>query len=476
MSFFLGLDLGTSYFKAGIFNENGDLLGLGRHFVDKDTKVNTICELSVNKFWETIRFCIAEAIQNARITSNDIKAVSYSSQANSFILLDGADKPLTPLVLWPDRRVENLSESILSLINRTDFISKTGLGIKPGEQSLIAKVDWYQREQPLLWKKVKSIMSISDYLVFVLTGQKVSDFSTASMTGLLNVHESKLWREATDLLNLQEMSLSVPLKTGSLVGQITDNGALLAGLSKKTLLFSGGLDHHMVAIGAGLTCLNYITESTGTVLACVNYQEGYCPKNGVNIAPGLDVGHFFQMVFDENGAVALEWYKRNFAHDLSIVELLNLASDIEPGSDGLIAKPSSNKFEKLMGFKSVKDLHSHAHFVRAILESTSLSLTKLTKRLDELGLSKAIIPSGGGAQSHLWIQMKADILKKTFLIPQCSELACQGAAMLSAIGTSQFKDVNEITDKWVKYQAEIHPAAVNVCKYENWFQTINRNS
>ena len=87
-----------------------------------------------------------------------------------------------------------------------------------------------------------------------------------------------------------------------------------------------------------------------------------------------------------------------------------------------------------------------------------------------------VTATGGGAKSKLWIQIKANILNKTFLIPQCSELACQGAAMLSAIGTSQFKDVNEITEKWVKYQAEIHPSAVNAEKYKNWYRIINKKN
>lgn len=473
MSFYLGLDLGTSYFKAGIFDENGKLFGLGRQFVIKDSTNSTFCELSVTVFWDTIGLCISEAIQDARITSKDINAISYSSQANSFILLDDADMPLTPLVLWPDRRVDKVPVSVLSLIDRTDFLCSTGMGIQPGQHSLIAKVDWYQKNQPQLWKKVKRVMSISDYLVFMLTGQKVSDFSTASMTGLLNICELKWWKEAADLLSIKETSLSIPLKTGTLVGSMTDTGAQLTGLSKTTLLFAGGLDHHMVAIGAGLTRFNYISESTGTVLACVNYQEGYHPKNGINIAPGLDERNYFQLVFNNNGAVALEWYKQTYAPEYSIVELLKLAEVIELGNEGLIAKPCANTYENLLGFENINVSHSHGHFVRAILESTCSTLSKLTKVLDKYGKFNAIVPSGGGAQSYLWIKIKADFLNKTFLIPQSSELACQGAAMVCAIGVSKFKDIDEITKKWVKYHTQIHPNAVNIETYKNLYHNIN---
>ena len=38
MGFFLGIDLGTSYFKAGLFDEKGNLKGMGRQVVKKNYK------------------------------------------------------------------------------------------------------------------------------------------------------------------------------------------------------------------------------------------------------------------------------------------------------------------------------------------------------------------------------------------------------------------------------------------------------
>jgi len=477
MSFYLGIDLGTSYFKAGIFNEQGKAVGLGRCYVNKETVAGeTTCELPIAVFWETLYSCVNEAIQNACIKPAEIKTISYSTQANSFVLLDKYDQPLTPLILWPDQRARVIPSNLQALIDKPDFQIITGLGILPDIQSLAAKIDWFQKEEPQLWRQVKKIMSISDYFTFVLTGQKISDYSTSSMTGLFNVPKREWWGEAIRLFNIENEYLSSTASTGTLVGSITEKGAQYLGLSTETLFFLGGLDHHIVAIGAGLENFNYISESTGTVLACVNYQRGYRPRKGVNIAPGLKDDFFFQMAFDENGAVALEWYQKNYILEFSIVELLKIAEDIEPGSEGLVARPNANRFNGLNGFKYIKDFHLPPHFVRAILESTSLSLLKLTKDLDKSGSAKAIIPSGGGAQSCLWIQIKADILNKTFIIPLCSELACQGAAMLGAIGTSNLNGVEEVIENWTQYNQTISPDPNNVEKYRNWFNNKKINN
>lgn len=74
--YFLGIDMGTSYFKAGLFDEKGLLTGLGRQPVPQKTN-GQIYELTVDDFWKTLRNTVQQAISG--IDSSRIKAVSYSS-------------------------------------------------------------------------------------------------------------------------------------------------------------------------------------------------------------------------------------------------------------------------------------------------------------------------------------------------------------------------------------------------------------
>ena len=456
MSFFLGIDLGTSYFKVGLFDEKGRLHGLGRQPLIKKSR-DVMCEVEPAVFWKTLRVCVDQAMTEAQITCNEIEALSYSSQTNSFILLDKSDKPLTPLILWSDERVIELPGSITRLTENKDFLYRTGQGIKPGVQSMIAKTDWIRKRDPDLWRETKHILSISDYLIYSLTREKISDLSTSSMTGLLDIINHTWWKEALDIFGIEQTNLSMPIKTGTEIGKMTTKGAERIGLSPGIKMFAGGLDHHMVAVGAGLTHLDYISESTGTVLACVNYVAGYHPRKDVNIAPGLESGHYFQMAFNTNGAAALEWYQQNFVPEYTIPELLELAEAIEPGCEGLTAKPNADKFEWPDGFNNIEEKHSHAHFVRAILESTSSSLLELVNVIDPENRVTTIIPSGGGAQSRLWLQIKANLTNKLFLLPESGELACKGAALLCSVGTSCSKSMKEAIEHQVRTKEVIIP-------------------
>ncbi len=457
MKVYLGIDLGTSYFKAALFNERGKLMGLGRRPVKKETGDGNLSELPVSVFWKTLNSCISEALQNAKIKADKIEAVSYSSQTNSFILLDKNNNPLTPLILWPDKRAENSMPKIRSLWNRSDFLEKTGLGIEPDNQFCIAKIDWVQKKQPELWKQVGSLLSISDYLTFNLTGRKVADISTHSLTGLLDVTLQEWWNDAINLFSLTTEILPELKPAGSFVGNITLNGAKLIGINSGTPYFLGALDHHCAATGSGVVQVNSICESTGTVLACVAYTKKYLPKQNCCTAPGLNASSYFQMAFNENGAHTLEWYQKKFAPEFTIPELLELAAKVNKNCDGLIALPAAYKFPGLDGFKNRKPLHQHGHFVKAILNSTSESLSKLIELLKGGDFPGDIISTGGGAQSTLWVKIKAARLKRKFYIPECNETACLGAAMIAAKGVTKLKNSDEITDNWIRFKKVINP-------------------
>ena len=217
MSFFLGIDLGTSYFKAGIFDETGKIKGLGRQFVHKVSGGDT-CELPIETFWKTIHDCLDEAIQMAGIQKNAIKSVSYSSQVNSFILLDAHHEPLTPLILWTDQRAFGLE---LPIGNQDEFMRRTGLGVVPDEQFIIAKLNWFRKHRTDIWKKVANILSISDFLTFSLTGHKVCDYSTVSMTGLFDIENCSWWNEQLENFGIRTDMLSLPQRTGTYVGATT---------------------------------------------------------------------------------------------------------------------------------------------------------------------------------------------------------------------------------------------------------------
>ena len=468
MDLVLGIDLGTSYFKLGLFNRAGDLCGLGCVATPTKTANGSICEAPVNDFWSSLRSGLESALQQASARAEDIRAMGYSSQANSFLLLDEDNHPLTPLILWCDVRTATVDPAVRGIWEREDFMQVTGMGIAPSPEMAVEKVHWFRQHRPETWSRVRRVMMISDYLTFSLTARTEGDAGTACLLGICNPKKVDWWDEALRELDLPRAFLSRPLRPGTSAGATTNAAAELIGLPEGIRFVVGSLDHHMAAIGAGLGRTAHVSDSTGTVIACVCTTDEYDPKPNCCMGPGIS-RKYFQYGFDSNGASVLEWYQRTHAPKMSIPQLVDLAADIPPGSDGLIALPHANEHPDLEGFRNQSAQHTRAHYVRAVLESITASMSFLVDHLSPRARPERIVSTGGGARSDLWLQLKADMLGAEFVMTNCQEPACMGAAMTAAVAGGWFSDIARTGEAWAKSTRIFTPDALRRDQYAEWY-------
>ena len=448
MDLVLGIDLGTSYFKLGLFDRAGSLCGLGRVAVRTDSPAPGTCELPVERFWATLRQGLAQALANAGAQPGDVQAVGYASQANSFVLLDSAGRALTPLILWPDTRSQRVDKRIEALWAREDFLATTGLGVPIATEFAVAKLRCIQQNQPALWRRVAGFRTISDYLTQSLTGRAAGDEGAAALLGLWDLPGCDWWDDALAAAGLDRSHMAHLLPPGSVAGPLTHVAEDLLGLPSGIPLAVGSLDHHIAALGAGLSHLADVSESTGTVLACVRSCRELRPRAGCCAGAGMDRATYYLLAFDSNGAAALEWYRREHAPQHTIDQLVALAERVSPGCDGLTAAPSAEQFPALEAFAGIQPQHGHGHFVRAIMESTAASLVRLIDCLCPEGRPERIVATGGGARSGLWLSIKSAATGSKFLAANCDEPACLGAAMLAARAAGWFGSLEVAVEAW----------------------------
>ncbi|HAU38967.1 MAG TPA: hypothetical protein DCX07_14795 [Phycisphaerales bacterium] len=453
----LGVDLGTSRFKAAIFDRHGAQRGLGRRDLAPDRGDGQRCELPVDRFWRTLSEAIKEAMTCAGANAGDLAAVAYASQANSFLLLDETYRPLTSILLWPDRRVPKPPPAMRALWARPDFLKVTGLGAEAGTEFAAAKILWFQDRHPRLWRQARYVMTLSDYLVHSLSARRVGDAGTASLLGMLDARNLAWWPTALELLHLDAERLSQPLRPGSVAGAITAEGAARVGLAEGALLAVGNLDHYLAALGAGLDRLAPLSESTGTVTAVVRSCTEICPATGVCFGPAFEPGRYDQLLYSENSAAVLAWYRERFAPELTFEELLEMAGRIET-AEAPVALPNADRYPDREGFQGRREDMGHGHYVRAILNSTAASLAELVERASAVAFPRSVLATGGGARSDLWLQTYADHLGCDVLRATTEEPACRGAAMLAARATGWFDNLSQAADAWCRAGRRFSPA------------------
>ncbi len=432
MSLYLGIDLGTSYFKVGLFDAAGSLKGLGRVAVDPRTPRPGRYELPAQAFWQKLRRGLDEALAQAGARADSIAALSYSSQANSFLILDQADAPLTPLILWTDTRGAEVPPAWEEFSQTEPFRRHVGFaGISGG--FAVGKWLWIEKNQPEIWAKARRLLTISDYFTYALTGEPVGDGSTAAFLGIFDLTAGTWWERSLATFSIDAGKLSRPIRPGSRCGVVSARGAALLGVPSGTAVAVGGLDHHIAAVGSGVGRFAEMSISTGTVLAALALVDEPAPKEGCYHGPHVDGQRYFRLAFDPDGAGQLEDYQKRFSPGLSIEQLIALAAKTPAGSRPS-GTPTAGASDK-----------EHGARIRCILEKVAATHCRLARDAADPGSVRRIVATGGGARSPFWLQIKADMLGIPIVKSSSSERACLGAAAIAAAAAGAYASVDEAT-------------------------------
>ena len=451
MNLLLGIDLGTSYFKVGLFDRTGDMKGLGRVRVSPQAPQLGRQELAVAEFWGMLRSGVAAALTQAGARANDITALSYASQANSFVLLDGSDAPLTPLVLWTDARATPLEAELQAFSRTATFARTVGFaGLNAGFAA--SKWRWFQRHEPAIWTRVRRAMTMADYLVFSLTGQAVGDASTAAFLGLYDLRAQRWWSEALAAFGIKAELLSSPLRPGAPSGRTTAAAEVRLGVPAGIPFAVGALDHHAAAVGAGLGRLAEVSISTGTVLAALTIVAEPAPVADCLHGPHVDGRGFYRLAFDPRGATQLEEYQRAHAPGRGLEELIALAmaaGDVplregQPGAD-----------------------------VRRLLDQINATHAQLLRRVSGGERPRGAVATGGAIRSAAWLQLLANALGLPVVASACPEPACLGAAMFGAVAAGWHRDLAEAASAMTPAHRTFEPGAAPT---ERDHQSCNQSS
>jgi xylulokinase len=95
--------------------------------------------------------------------------------------------------------------------------------------------------------------------------------------------------------------------------------------------------------------------------------------------------------------------------------------------------------------------------------------------LQEMGVEINEIRSiGGGAKSHLWNTIKADVSQIPVVTVKVSETASLGAAMLAGTALNIFNNLLEASAKMIHLNERIDPDKLNVAVYSETYRRYIR--
>jgi xylulokinase len=117
----------------------------------------------------------------------------------------------------------------------------------------------------------------------------------------------------------------------------------------------------------------------------------------------------------------------------------------------------------------------HAEIAKAVLEGLCFELRVNLDLLRGAGIKiDELYAVGGGARSPLWLQLKADICQTSLRVPEVTDAACLGAALLAGVGAGVYRDLQQAVDCAVRLGRKIQPDGEDAEAYEMRYALYQR--
>jgi gluconokinase len=436
----IGVDVGTTAVKVAAFAVNGAAAELPRALreypLEQPQPGWQVQEPTI--VLSAIDSAIADCV--AQLRDAQVLAISLSTAMHGLIGLDAQYRPLTPLVTWADSRGHLEARELRKQGLARVLLHRTGTPAHP--MSPLVKLIWFSRHERRLLGQARWWAGLKDYVLHHLTGELVTELSSASATGLLDLKSREWDAQSLDLGGIEADQLPPVLPTTTVL-KLSEEAGQRIGLPGSLPVAVGAADGPLGNLGTGAIVPGVAGLSLGT-------------SGAVRMAvpePSFDAeGRLFCYALTDdlwviggaisNGGITLRWAGETFAPDLvaeghADVDVLKLAAQAPPGSDGLLMLPYVLSERAPLwdpdlsgAFLGIRAHHTRSHFIRAALEGVCLQLSTIVDSLDTVDHVESIRATGGPFRSELWRRVMAATLARPMSVQAEAGGTALGAAAL----------------------------------------------
>ena len=456
---YAGIDLGSTNIKAAIYDDNFNLIDRQSRPVTY-IRDNGFVEFDAYAYYQDLVGLLAEMVEKNHV--QNLSQIAFTGQAESLVVLGNNGKPLMNAISWMDERSAEECEELSAKFDPATCEAITGqMAVLPTWPA--TKIAWLRKHRPDVYEGADCYMLLKDYIVYCLTGEKLSDMSIATFSFYFDIYNKVYWKDMLDAIGVSESQLPKLCEPCTVAGSLLPTVAEQMGLSVKTLVNVGTLDHFAGMIGTGNIAPGGITLSTGTVMAMATMCGEPTPKScGNAMHYGFLPNTYVMLPVAESGGVSLEWFRRS-CMQADYDEMNKVLAQRQPNE--LLFLPylvgtNAPEFDADANgvFWGLRQEHDAIDMAGAVMEGVSFVLRKNCEYIARNGMKPTgIIATGGGAKSAIWCQMQADITGLTVSIPKEKEAACLGAAMICGVTDGRFASFEQAAKSCVEMQMQYQP-------------------
>ncbi len=400
---YLTIDIGSSTIKAALFSKDGVLIAeekesISQTFIHNFSKFNT-------SSWITKLCSIITTLKERMVSQSKSKAKSKITA----ICISGNGPTLVPIDY-----AGNIVCSPLFWINDA---SKR---IKDCESYFLSMVKEFKDNHPKWYKETESFLTSSEYIAYLLTGEKYTVIPT-------DEYQKYYWDlEQAEKYDVEIEKFPPFLTTGDEIGKVSRKGGKIFEVNADATVYAGAPDFISCLLGCGAINKDTIVNRTGTSEALnmiVNSKDRL----------ETDLPHIIK-----NRYIRTK-YLQNTGYQFDKFCKINYGSKCD----------YSKIIEQLLSKSSKNEEEEYLKEGRTLIKSFISNFKKSYKALNTEN-SKIII-SGGQTLNSQWLSFKEEKSSISFKLPPLNAAELLGNLIIIKVAKGDYPDYKSAISDLVEY-------------------------
>lgn len=476
---YLILDAGTGAGRALVVDETGQVRSaayqewssrqeegvIGGVFYDPKELENTL--------WD----CASYAVQNGGIDARQIKAVAVTTLREGVVFLDAKGREL---YVGPsfDARADLEGTRIAEQIGEEIYFT---CGTYPPTYGYAARLAWFKDNRPDVYRQIHNVLTMGDWINYLLCGELFSEPSLASASGLFDIRKADWSVKLVSKLGLDQKWFPPILPAGQRVGQLRADIAARIGLPEITSVVVGGGDTQCALLGMGLVdawaqgCVAGTTSPIQQITDEPIFDPHMRTWTNCQLVPG-------KYALESNAiatGLSYRWLREILGPKIDYESMNTLAENADPGSHGVFSFLGAEIMDMTRYraswtggflFPVPPGNVQVADFIRSLLESHAYAVRANVEQIESISGHECIglHVCGGQSACSIGMQILSTVLQRPVHIhtQHCSAL---GAAMCAAVGVANKQTLGVAASEMAGASATIEPDGLLLAFYEDRF-------
>jgi len=488
--YFIGVDVGTSSARAGLFDSSGVLLGVAKEDIRVWKEPGDFVEQSSANIWSAVCNCVRQCVLRSGVDAASIAGIGFDATCSLVVLGPGgsslavgpSDEPDRNVIVWMDHRATEQANHINQL--GSSVLNYVGGTISPEMET--PKLLWLSEHKADTFSTAWQFMDLTDFLTWKASGSLARSTCTVTCKWTYLAHENRWDADYFHRIGIGALAdegfarIGTEIVPGgtSLAQGVTARAAAELGLRPGTAVAAGLIDAHAGGIGtvgasggkgSVISRMAYVFGTSACTMTTTRepvfvsgiwgpYRSAMVPhlwlNEGGQSAAGAAIDHLVLMHpaspeearrAAENGENLSAWLARNAEQVGGLTRLAEMVGSLHVvpellGNRAPFADPDARAI--IAGLSLDTSVESLIGLYLAGLVGLGYGVRQIIAAQASKGISvDTIVISGGAGQSPLVRQLLADTTMLDVAMTTSPEPVLLGSAMLGAVASKSYESL-----------------------------------